>query len=199
MSKKIILFFRVVLQSCCLALCILLGSKFYRNTLFQTSEQGSSMESIPKVSFFCLPKPGTEDEPSCFILKPLESTVWAISPFRLVSIVVSFSVPCDQVHGDFIVLLLSCSSFATHSLESSSLINAYLQPFPFIHVSFLFSSSHSRQCSLICASDFPTTGSGPIIACSVPNFSKSSTISLVLIFLYPGREQLHSSFFSRAI
>lgn len=43
----------------------------------------------------------SENVPACFILKSTESTVRGIRPFRPVSVVVHFSVPCDQAHYDF--------------------------------------------------------------------------------------------------
>lgn len=137
------------------------------------------MKSIPKWAFFYQSLAITEEVLRCFIFKNTESTSRAISSFHLVSVVVKFSVPCDQAHRDFLFCLLGSSSIKTLTC---------LQPSAFIHVSLLFSSSHSRECFLINALDIHTVDSGTTIRYPTPSLDKSSGFQLPLSPMYPGVE-----------
>lgn len=71
-----------------------------------------------------------------------------------------------------------------------------LHTFAFIHPFFIFSFPHIRKNFLICASDFPTAGSGPMIGCPSPKFIKLYSNSLPQILLCPGVQSIyiHQSF-----
>lgn len=98
------LLFWVALRSCYLSssLCNLFSSKFSRIG-------GSFGYSRLEVRLFA------EDVPDCFLLKPTESTVQAISSSRFIFVVVNLR-PTKVL----VFCLLNYSSLAAHSLESSS-------------------------------------------------------------------------------